>query len=475
MVVLPEVDFALLDALPNAVAAFDGEARLIAANQAYATLMGLEPRYIASRPGWSDLTTRLRERRRLPEVTDPASWREGERRRLTQLDGPFEDRLYLPDGRTLRCSAAPLPRGGFLLSYEDLSPRLAAERALNEAAWAQHQTLDQLADALAVFGGDGQLKFANAAFDTLWEWEGNRLADFLTHSATPWSAARVLSRDAGEARMTLPDGRVLEAAHRPLPSEAALLRYTDVTHALRLAEAQRERNEAVGEADRMKSEFVATLASEVKSPLTSVLGFAELLAGAHAGALNRRQQDYAEAIVKAGRGLSRLVDDVLDLAQIDAGFAELERAPFNLHDALSRLILAVAERARTAKVALDFDCAPAIGTLDGDERRIRQAVLHLLNNALAHTSAGGRISLSAHRKDGWAEIEVADTGSGIARTEIEHLQQPFVRGSGAEGAGLGLTVVRRFVEMHGGTIKISSARHRGVKVLLRLPADGPSG
>jgi PAS domain-containing protein len=112
VVVLPEIDFALLDALPNAVAAFDGEARLVAANQAYAALMGLEPRYIAGRPGWSELTTRLRDRRRLPEVTDPAAWRESERRRLTMLDGPLEDRLYLPDGRTLRCHAAPLPRGG---------------------------------------------------------------------------------------------------------------------------------------------------------------------------------------------------------------------------------------------------------------------------------------------------------------------------------------------------------------------------
>ena len=475
MSTLDQIDLALLDALPNAVAAFDGEARLIGANQAYAVLMGLEPRYIASRPGWNDLTTRLRERRRLPEVTDPAAWRDSERRRLTQLDGLVEDRHYLTDGRTLRCSAAPLPRGGFVLSYEDLTPRLAAERALNEAAWAQHQTLDQLADALAVFGGDGQLKFANAAFDTLWEWHGSRLPDFLNHSRTPWLPSRVLSRETGEARMTLPDGRVLEAAHLPLPAEAALLRYTDVTHALRLAEAERARNEALGAADRMKSEFIAILAGEVRTPLTSVLGFAELLAGSHAGPLARRQQDYAEAIVKAGRGLARLIDDVLDLAQIDAGFAALERAPFDLHEALSRLTLALAERARAAKIALGFDCPPDIGMLDGDARRIRQAVLHLLNNALAHTGTGGRVTLTVRHKEGWVEIEVADTGSGIARSEIEHMQEPFARGEGAEGAGLGLTVVRRFAEMHGGDVKISSARHRGVKALLRLPAGATSG
>jgi signal transduction histidine kinase len=472
---LDQIDLALLDALPNAVAVFDGEARLAGANQAYGTLMGLETRYIAGRPGWSDLTTRLRERRRLPEVPDPAVWRETERRRLVQLGGPVEDRLYLPDGRTLRCSAAPLPRGGFVLSYEDLTPRLDVERALNEAAWAQHQTLDQLADALAVFGGDGQLKFANAAFDTLWEWDGSRLADFLTHSRAPWPAARVLSRDAGEARMALPDGRVLEAAHLPLPAEATLLRYTDVTHALRLAEAERARNDALAAADRMKSGFIATLAGEVRTPLTSVLGFAELLAGSHAGPLNRRQQDYAEAIVKAGRGLARLIDGVLDLAQIDAGFAALERAPFDIHDALTRLTLTVAERARAAKIALIFYCAPDIGVMDGDARRIRQAVLHLLNNALAHSGAGGRITLAARRKDGWIEIEVADTGSGIARTKIAQMLDPFVRGEGAEGAGLGLSVVRRFVDMHGGDVKISSARHRGVKALLRLPAGAASG
>jgi signal transduction histidine kinase len=477
--VLDKTELELLAALPVPLAVFDRAARLVGCTPGYAKLTGLELAWLARGPSWSELVTRLRAERQLPEVADPAAWRDTERTRLTALARPLEEQLYLPDGRTLKRTATPLTGGGFVLAFEDMTDRLAAARAVNEAALVQRQTLDHLDDALAVFGGDARLKLANAAFQRLWpeldpRGAGSRLADVLAATGVPWTVARVLSRQAGAHRFTRADGMLLEASHLPLPDGAALLRFVDVTAAAKLEAALRAEAEATDAASRMKSEFVATLAQEAGKPLETIRAAAELLAGGHIGELNRRQADTATTIATSARRLANMVHDILDLAAIEAGLRPLERAPFDLYEALASLTAAVAERARTARLTLAFDCAPTIGFFDGDARRIRQAVLHLLNNAITHTPAGGRVSLSVKRSADSVEIVVADTGVGIARAELPHVQEPFVRGDDA-GAGLGLTLVRRFVELHAGEVTISSIRGRGTTVVLHLPVASATG
>ena len=152
-----------------------------------------------------------------------------------------------------------------------MTPRITAERAANEAALVQRQTLDHLDDALAVFGPDGRLKLANAAFRALWAWNADRLADFLVASASDWTLPLLLSRRAGSVRIERGELR-LEAHHLPLPDGAVLLRYADVTTAARLEDALRARAETTEAADRMKSEFVAALAHEARVPLTTLAG-----------------------------------------------------------------------------------------------------------------------------------------------------------------------------------------------------------
>lgn len=472
METLNKLDAGLLAALPTATCIFDGSARLIGFNEAYRALFDLDAHFLAARPSWSDLVARLHAVRRLPEVADLPNWRDQERHRLASLTRAIEERQYLPDGRTLKRTAAPLPGGGFLLAFEDLTPRLAAERAVNQASLVQRQTLDHLGDALAVFGPDGKLKLANGAFTRLWEWQGERLADFIAASGSDWSVSHLLGRAPGSARL-IRDGRVLDAHHLPLPDGAVLLRYVDVTVAAQLADAINARAETAAAADRMKSEFVATLAHEARAPLTTIAGFAEMLAGGYAGELTRRQNDYAQGIASGAHQLAHMIDDILDLASIDAGMVALDARPFDLHAALAGLVLAVGERARAARLTLVFDCPPAIGKIDGDERRIRQAVLHLLNNAISYSGAGGTVTLAVKRTRTHVEISIDDTGVGIARSDLDRIQEPFVRGKGADargpGAGLGLTLVRRFVELHGGELRLAAQLNRGTTATILLP------
>jgi len=471
-----QIDAGLLNALPIPVAVFDRAARLTAFSPAYAAFSGLTPDFLSTRPSWSDLIAHLHANHRIPEVANLAAWRDEERHRLAALTRIVEERQYLPDGTAYKRTASPLKGGGFVLAYEDMTPRIAAERATNEAALVQRQTLDHLADALAVFGADGRLKLANAAFRALWTWEGDKLADFLTASQSTWTVPQLLARRAGSARIERGEA-LFEAHHLPLPDGAVLLRYADVTIDARLQEALRARAETARAADRMKSEFVATVAHEARVPLTTIAGFAEMLAGGYAGALAGRQADYANGIAATTHQLARLIDDILDLAGIEAGMTQLEPSSFDLHTALAGLIAAISDRARTQRLTLAFDCAPGIGAIDGDERRIRQAVLHLLNNAILYSPAGGTITLAAKRTRTGIDISIGDTGIGIARDELTYVQDAFVRGTGADahgpGAGLGLTLVRRFIEMHDGTVQISSQRNRGTTVTIHLPILTP--
>lgn len=467
-----QIDAGLLNALPIPVCVFDRAARLTAFSPAYAAFTGLAADFLSARPSWSDLIARLHANHRLPEVANLAAWRDEERHRLAALTRVAEDRQYLPDGSAYKRTASPLNGGGFVLAYEDMTPRIAAERAVNEAALVQRQTLDHLADALAVFGADGRLKLANAAFRALWAWQGYKLGDFLAASQSDWTVPQLLARRAGSARIEHGEA-LFDAHHLPLPDGAVLLRYADVTIEVRLQDALRARAETTEAADRMKSEFVATVAHEARVPLTTIAGFAEMLAGGYAGALTGRQADYANGIAATSQQLARLLDDILDLAGIEAGMTQLDPSSFDLHAALAGLVTAIADRARSRRLTLAFDCPPGIGAIEGDERRIRQAVLHLLNNAILYTPAGGTITLAAKRARAGVEIAVDDTGIGIARDELGHVQDAFVRGDGADahgpGAGLGLTLVRRFIEMHGGDVQISSQRHRGTTVTIRLP------
>ncbi|NQV56282.1 MAG: PAS-domain containing protein, partial [Rhodospirillales bacterium] len=343
-------DQQLIEALPVAVAVFGENGRLCLFNQAYISLFQLDRAWLEGQPSYSDLLTHLRETQMLPEVVDFKAFRVAETARLANLKTPQTDTLYLPSGAAIRRLATPAD-GGFILSYEDLSARLEAERARNEFAAVQQQSLDHLSESLAVFGADGRMKFCNAAFRSLWGLEDGSdglalpavldlmqaalLADGDWPEIREQLALRLLGRKSGAGRIELSDGRVLEASHIPLPDGAALLRYADITDSAHLQDALREKAQSMEIANRAKSEFMATLSHQVRTPLTTISGFAQLLSGEHVGKLNKRQGEYADGIVHQSKALSSLLAGIVELAGIEAGLSKLEIAPIDLHAALN--------------------------------------------------------------------------------------------------------------------------------------------
>jgi signal transduction histidine kinase len=228
-------------------------------------------------------------------------------------------------------------------------------------------------------------------------------------------------------------------------------------------------------ASRHKSEFLANMSHELRTPLNAVIGFSEVLLQRMFGALNAKQDEYLKDIYASGQHLLSLINDILDLSKIEAGRMELTPAPFHLPSALENAVTLVKERASRHGIALQLDLDPQLGELVGDERKVKQVLLNLLSNAVKFTPEGGGISLKASRKDGLVEIAVTDTGVGIAPEDhaavFEEFRQVGTADKKAEGTGLGLTLAKKFVELHGGRIWVESEPGRGSTFTFTLPVS----
>jgi signal transduction histidine kinase len=227
-------------------------------------------------------------------------------------------------------------------------------------------------------------------------------------------------------------------------------------------------------ADRLKSEFIANVSYELRTPLNAIVGFAEILEKQYFGELNERQLEYSRGIVVSSERLTALINDILDLASIEAGYLELEVAPVDLRALLDSVQTLAHERAHHQSITLKLDCPEDIGTLVADGRRLRQALFNLLSNAIKFTPAGGVVTASVERADSEVRLIVSDTGVGVRQEDIERVFGKFERAggqSGQSGAGLGLALVKSLIELHGGWVELESEPGRGTRVTCHLPTE----
>lgn len=255
------------------------------------------------------------------------------------------------------------------------------------------------------------------------------------------------------------------------PRGNALFTYLDVTDSQRIETALRDRNEALEAADRLKSAFVANISYELRTPLTAISGFGEMLAAGYAGELNPRQSEYVGSIVTSSDRLQLLIDDILDLAITEAGQLALDMGRVGIEPLARSVAAMAADAAQTRGLTLDVAIEESAGAVEGDERRLKQALFNLVGNAIRFTPAGGHVELSASGNARGVTIRVVDTGVGIPDAEQELVFDRFRKGSnaGPQGVGLGLALVRQFVELHGGMVELTSRIGGGTTMTVRLP------
>jgi hypothetical protein len=475
-----------LNRMADAVAIFSPARRLSFHNTAFADLWSLEPAWLAERPTHAEILDRLRQSRRLPETDEYTKWKAAELSHYEDLEATADDLWTLPDGRTLRVARQPHPLGGLLVLFSDVTDELRLRAQYNALIQVQQATLDKLNDAVAVFGSDGRLRLHNEAFERFWGLEAAEIVDAAdfdgvaqlclpkVHDLQFWNdlKARVGDPDpqarapvSGEIRTS--DRRIAAYQTRPLPDGATLIGFTDVTDTRALERALADRSAALEEAERLKRDFVGNVSYELRTPLTTIIGYAELLD--HAGeALPERARGYVGAVRQAAVQLGRSIDDVLDVAQIDA-----EEMALDLGDVdLAELLEAAAERwrkpAAETDVSIEVELEPDAGMIRADSHRLGQVLDHLLENAVRQSPAGGTVRLAARRGEGEVQVQVSDTGRGIPFHVQAHIFDRFV-GRDRGGPGLGLALVKALVELHGGWVALESEPNEGATFTCHLP------
>jgi signal transduction histidine kinase len=484
-----ETRFRSFDRLATAFAVFDANQRLSHFNQAYVELWQLDPEWLQTHPRDGEILDRLRQARRLPEKADYREWK---RTWLSAYgtNAQVEDQWHLPDGRTLHVVADSEGEAGVTYLYENVTERLALESRYNALIQVQRETLDTLREGVAVFAPNGRLRLYNRAFATIWRLSPRQLdaephieeviewCRALYDSPDDWERIRtsvtaiVSGRVAFESEFDRSDGSVLACAALPLPDGGTLLTYVNVSDAKHAERALIERAEALEAADRLKTAFISHVSYELRTPLTNIIGFSELLASPVAGTLTDRQRDYLNDIRQSGRTLLAIIDDILDLATIDAGTFELKLSPVKVRDVIDQAVQGVDERLTQNNVKLDIALAPGVETFVADGKRVTQMLYNLLSNAIGFSEPGGRIALSCGREDQMIAFSVEDEGAGIPADYQQAVFDRFEsrsRGSRHRGAGLGLSIVKTLAELHGGTVALASAPGRGTCVTVRLP------
>jgi signal transduction histidine kinase len=477
-----------LNKLDDAVVIFDRAKRLSFHNTAFAELWGLEPAWLGEQPTHGEILDRLRQRRRLPETADYARWKAAELGRYEQLESQPDDMWSLPDGRTLRVVRQPHPLGGLLFLFSDLTGELKLKSQYNALIQVQQATLDKLSDAVAVFGSDGRLRLHNESFERFWnitplqieaagDFEGVvELCVHKLHDMAFWKElkGRVADPDPA-ARMPIggesqtSDDRIVEYRTRPLPDGATLIAFTDITDARRLETALAEREQALNEAERLKRDFVGNVSYELRTPLTTIIGYSELLE-MMGDALPDRAGTYAASVKAAATQLARSIDDVLDMAQIDADEMALDLGDVDVGELLIEVASRWRPQAEPNKVSIILEQPDSVGVIRGDRRRLAQILDHLMENAIGQTPEGGVVRLSARKAPGEVQLQVADTGRGIPFHVQAHIFDRFI-GRERGGPGLGLALVKALTELHGGWVALESEPGAGATFTCHLPEE----
>ncbi len=269
---------------------------------------------------------------------------------------------------------------------------------------------------------------------------------------------------------------VLDYATVPLPDGNTLLTFVDVTASAGIEKALRERNEALVAADRLKTNFLSNVSYELRTPLTNIIGFSEALALGIAGELAPKQLEYLQHVRTSSRDLLAIIDAILDLTTIDAGAMELKLAVIEVAQLMQSTADGAAEAIERRDLTLNIEMAEDAASFVGDLKRVRQILANLLSNAVGFSDAGATIKMGARREGHQMLLWVSDTGRGIDPDYQEKVFERFQArpiSGGHRGPGLGLSLVKSFVELHDGQVSLISRLGRGTTVVCRFPIDGP--
>ncbi len=486
----------LLDKMSAGVAQFGANRALVFSNLPFQRIFAFRDEWLAEKPEYARVLERMRENGKMPEVRDFPEWKQ-EREAWFQMAAPIEEAWLLGDGTHLRLVAQPIPDGGLLLIFEDRTEQAQLASARDTLLRVRTATFDNLFEAVSVFAGDGKLSIWNRRFAEIWNLDEEQLArhprfdellpDLGNRLRKPAHVSilrellqmTISNRQPRRSQLSFSDGRIFQLSTVPLPDGNALLAMLDITDSTQIEQALRDKNAALSDADSIKSKFLANMSYEFRTPLTSIGGFADLLQQGVAGDLTPQAHEYVDAIAKSAERLTQQINAVLDYTQGEAGALPVARKPVEI----ARLVQSVADDAAEAVTArsaeLVIDLKPNAGTVEGDAGRLQQTLRAILDNALEYGGTGVRILIHAAGDRAGVTIVVSDNGPGMDAGSQARVLDGFAHAdrSGTrktDGAGLGLPLARKLVELHGGQFELESQPGAGTTIAIRLPRTAPA-
>ncbi len=471
----------VLDQLATGVAVFNVDRKLIFYNAAFRSLFELDAGFLDQTPTDAAVLDILRSKRKLPEEQDFRQWKQQLYEAYRAIE-PREQMWHLPDGRTLRVVTTPNPEGGVTYLYDDVTERLDMHRRYDALIKVQSETLDHLAEAVAVFGSDGRVRLHNPAFQRMWKLSREALDEHPhVEAITAWCQAlhddnavwrnlraavtAIDNREPVATRIERRDGAVIELSTVPLPDGATLVAFRDMTDTVNVERALRERNEALETANSIKIDFVHHVSYELRSPLTNIIGFANLLGDPAFGPLNQKQAEYLGYITASTNALLALINNILDLATIDAGAMTLNLGEVDIRASMEAAAEGVQDRLVKNRITLDIRSPANIGSFIADERRLRQILFNLLSNAVGFSpgwrecnihcgTAAKRRGVQRHRSRAGHPAGSKGKSIRMVRNGLDGFGAPWTRSRSFTGA-----IIRRTSWGHGDDQFSAGARH----------------
>lgn len=484
----------MLDQLATAVAIFDKSQKLIFHNGGFQRLWKLDEGFLESNPSNAELLDAMREGKLLPAHPDWRKWRDSQLE-IYQAIEPKEEWWHLMDGQTIRVIITPRNQGGSFWVFENVTERLALESNYNSLMQVQGETLDHLNEAVAVFGSNGKLRLFNPALESLWNKAGIEVDEGLhivkiieawtDTISNPEDLKKILGKVTGlddgrselQGRLELQNKTTFEYSLVPLPDGQSMLTLSDITANVNFEKALSERAEALEASDKLKSQFIQHVSYELRAPLTNISGFGEMLTTPEIGKMNEKQAEYLSHINSSANELRTMVDDILNLASIDAGSMTLNIEPVKVEHIVESIFEQSASALEAKSLKFNIDIADECAEILADEERIIQVLKNLISNAVNFSPDGGTITVSTERNEPFNEIKIIDEGAGVSEDQREAIFDRFEtqpHNGARKGTGLGLSIVRGFIEIHGGTVTVEDVEGAGACFVCRIPIE-PEG
>jgi signal transduction histidine kinase len=490
----------VLHYLTSPIAIFSKDSRLTFYNEAYLNLFHYEEDFLKKKPRLNEMQDDLRMRQMLPEHINHQQFKQSRMDLFHTLLEPIEEVNHHPDGRVLRIVITPHPLGGLVYIFTDISEQIALERRYNTLMAVQKETIDHLTEGLLVIGSDSCIRFYNHAFIHLWGLDEhlqsrdhvaklwNQLKSKFHHEDT-WDGflknilQGIHSRHPFNNKYIVSINFIIDVHYVPLPDGSHLITFNDISDQWKFEKTLKERNKLLEDVSKMKSDFISHVTYELKSPLNTILGFVEILQNEYFGPINDRQKDYCNGIRESSQRLLSLIEDMIELAGLQSGVISLHIEEIVIETFLSNVVALVYNHAYDCNIQMTYQNCASLNVFHGDEKRLKQALFNLLTNAIKFTPNYGSVELMAEQEGAFMVFVIKDTGKGMNDETLDAIQSLFdtqeqslnelINQPRQSGAGIGLPLVKRIVDLHKGHVKVDSYVDKGTTFRFYLPLKPP--